>query len=223
MPLIDLEVYLTTGSHIGTKIKSGDMKKHIFKVRADGLAVLDVNEIDKRIEMASNIISQYEPNKVVVVTEKMYGFKAADLFSKLLGTKTIKGRFVPGTFTNIEGKDFMEPELVVVIDPRVDKQAIIEAKKIKAFVLALASTDNSLRNIDFVIPINNKGRKSIALVFYLLTREVLKKKGIIKQDKDFKYSVEDFEYDLTDEDQQKLKRLTAIKRVSRKKGKKRKK
>ena len=37
--LIDVETYLKSGVHIGTKFKSGDMRRYIFKKRKDGLMV----------------------------------------------------------------------------------------------------------------------------------------------------------------------------------------
>jgi small subunit ribosomal protein S2 len=219
--LLPNDEYLTTGSHIGTKVKTGDMERYVYKIRSDGLTVMNIEDIDKRIEIAAKFIARFPMDKVVVVSERLYGFKAADMFAKLLGAKSKKGRFVPGTFTNLTAKHFFEPKLVIVVDPNVDKQAIKEAKKTKAVVIALCSTDAKLRNVDYVIPINNKGKKSVALAFYLLTREIMKTRGDISKDEEFPYKIDDFEYQITEKDNQRMKRLALIKRMNRrKKGKK---
>ena len=197
--MVPLEQYLKTGAHIGTKFKTGDMARYIFKKRKDGLNVLDVENIDERIKIVAEFIGRYDLEKLVAASRRAYGQKPVEQFVKLVGGKAIKGRFVPGTFTNPAGKEFIEPSIVIVTDPEVDNQAVTEATKVKAPVVALASTNNSLKNIDLIIPINNKGRKSLALVYWLLAREILKKKGTIKKDDEFEDKLKDFEYSLKEE------------------------
>ncbi len=197
--LVELDRYLKTGSHIGTKFKTGDMKRYIFKKRHDGLNVLDVENIDKRIQIAAEFISRYEAPRIIVVSRRVYGQKPAEAFAKAIGARVIKGRFVPGTFTNPLGKEFIEPEVVIVTDPEADSQAVTEAVKLRIPVIALASTNNSLKDIDLIIPINNKGRKSLALTYWLLAREFMKHKGEIKKDDEFSIAIEEFEYELKEE------------------------
>jgi small subunit ribosomal protein SAe len=38
------------------------------------------------------------------------------------GSQSIAGRFTPGTFTNQITKQFREPRLLIVTDPRTDSQ-----------------------------------------------------------------------------------------------------
>ncbi|MBN2067856.1 MAG: 30S ribosomal protein S2 [Candidatus Diapherotrites archaeon] len=194
--LIELDKYLKTGSHIGTKFKTGDMQKYIFKQRKDGLRVLDVSTIDERIRAVASFLSRFEPSKVIAISRKVYGQQPVKEFSEAIGAKAMTARFVPGTFTNPSAKGFVEPGVIIVADPESDKQAIEESVKLRIPVVGLCSTNNYLRNIDVAIPINNKGRKSIALVFFLLAREILKEQGKIKKDTDFKKEPEDFEYKL---------------------------
>lgn len=192
--LVPTEKYLTTGSHIGTVFKNGDMQRFIFKKRKDGLYVLDVENIDKRIQIAAQFLSQFQPKKIVVVARRLYSQTPAKKFSELLGCTAITGRFIPGTFTNPRQKNFVEPSVVIVTDPEADNQAVSEATKQRIPIVALASTHNSLRFVDFAIPVNNRGRKSLALVFWTLSRELLKSHGDIKADSDFSASMEEFEY-----------------------------
>lgn len=194
--LVPLEKYLKAGAHIGTKFKAGDMRRYVFKRRKDGLNVLDVETIDERIKIAAKFIAEFDLPKIVAVSRRTYSQTPAKEFAKALGTRALTGRFVPGTFTNPRAKEFVEPGIVIVSDAELDSQAIKETVKVKAPVVALSSTNNSLKNIDLVIPINNKGRKSLALAYWLLAREILKHKGLIKADGEFSPKLSDFEYEL---------------------------
>ncbi len=192
--LVPAKKYLQTGSHIGAKFKSHGMKKYIFKNRKDKLKVLDVDTVDERIRIASRFLASFPPEKIVAVSEKEYGHRAVKEFANAINAKALTGRFVPGTFTNPETNSFIEPAVLIVTDPNADRQAVKEAMKIRIPVVALCSTDNKTSNIDLIIPINNKGRKSIALAFWLLAREFLKEIKVISKDEEFKKSVEEFEF-----------------------------
>ncbi len=192
--LVELDEYLKTGSHIGTKFKTGDMRRYIFKQRRDGLKVLDVETIDSRLKIAAKFLAGFDLAGIVAVARKTYGQQPAKMFAEAIGGKVILGRFVPGTFTNPNAKKFVEPKAVIVTDPESDRQVLKEVQKTKAPVVAMCSTNNILRTIDLAIPINNKGRKSIALAYFLLAREILKEKGLLKKKEDFSKKLEDFEY-----------------------------
>lgn len=192
--LVPTKLYLQVGAHIGTKFKSEGMRRFIFKSRPDKLKVLDVNTIDERLRLAAKFLSRYEKEKIIVVSRKPYSSIAVKKFSELTGTKAYVGRFIPGTFTNTKAKSFVEPEVVFVVDPGIDSQAIKEAKSIKVPVVALCSTDNSTKDIDLIVPINNNGRQSIALAFYILAHEILKEKKEVKSESEFKAKLTDFEY-----------------------------
>ncbi len=194
--LVEMDEYLKTGCHIGTKFKTGDMRRYIFKQRRDGLKVLDVETIENRLRIAARFLANFDAAGIVVVARKTYGQEPAKKFAEAIGGKAVLGRFVPGTFTNPNAKKFVEPKVVIVTDPDSDKQVLREVQKTKAPVVAMCSTNNNLTTIDLVIPINNKGRKSLALAYFLLAREILKEKGTIKKNEDFEKKLEDFEYKL---------------------------
>ncbi|MEK6820866.1 MAG: 30S ribosomal protein S2 [archaeon] len=193
-----IEKYLTTGAHIGTRFKSGDMARYIYKQRKDGLKVLDVQVIDERVKQVGKFLAKFDPKKIVVVSRKVYGKTPAEQFAKSIGGYAITGRFVPGTFTNPEGKEFIQPQLVIITEPESDAQAITEASHVRSIVVALASTNNVLTNVDVVIPINNKGRKSLALVYWLLAREFMVQTHQIPSEDAFPTPLEDFEYPMKD-------------------------
>ena len=67
------------------------------------------------------------------------------------------------------------------MDVYADRNALADANKIGIPVIGLCDTNNTFNNVDFVIPCNNKGYKSLGLIFHLLAREILKEKGISKE------------------------------------------
>ncbi|MDD2626480.1 MAG: 30S ribosomal protein S2 [Candidatus Methanomethylophilus sp.] len=191
--LVDEDVYLTSGVHIGTQQKSADMKDFIYKVRQDGLYVLDVKKTDDRIRAAAHFLAGFNPQRILVASARQYGQRPAREFSKAIGAPAFAGRFVPGTLTNPINPSYMEPDVLVVTDPAADKQALAEALNLGIPIVALCDANNETRNVDLVVPTNNKGRRALACVYWLLTREVLIARGDIKDPTDFKMEIEDLE------------------------------
>jgi len=190
------EIYMTSGAHIGTRQKTSDIKEFIYKVRNDGLYIIDVKKTDERIKTAAKFLAKYDPSTVLVVSVRQYGQKPISMLSEHTGIQLLDGRFRPGTLTNPSAKGFLEPELVIVTDPLADVQALHEAKNIGIPVVGLCDTNNETKYLDIVIPTNNKGRRALALVYWLLTRAILKEQGKIKSYEDFKPVVEDFEAEI---------------------------
>ncbi|MFH1684694.1 MAG: 30S ribosomal protein S2, partial [Candidatus Micrarchaeota archaeon] len=187
------ELFLEAGVHIGTKMRTNDMRDFIFKRRDDGLYILDLRKSADRIMEAAKFVAQFKPEEVTVVASRIYSGNPASRFAALTGVSVIAGRYVPGTMTNIQDKRFIEPKLIIVCDPKGERQAIKESKQTGAKVIGFCDSDNETRNIDLVVPVNNKGKRSLALVFYILTRELMMSQGTIKSYEDFKYNVSYFE------------------------------
>jgi len=194
--LVPEDEYLSSGVHIGTQQKNAAMEPFIFRVRNDGLFVLDVESTDKRIRTAARFLSNYDPEDVVFVSARQYGQKPVQVIEDELGCNAIPGRFMPGMMTNPETRTFFEPEVIVLNDPVGDAQALREALNIGIPVIALCDTNNQLKNVDLCIPTNNKGRRSLALVYHLLAREMAKEWSRVDSDDDFDLEVEDFEASL---------------------------
>jgi small subunit ribosomal protein S2 len=189
--LIPVDEYLAAGVHIGTQQKTEDMKRFVYRVRPDGLYVLDVKTTDERIRIAAKFLSKFDPARVLVVSARQYGQFPATMFAKVTGAKSVVGRFIPGTLTNPEYRDFVEPDVVVVTDPIGDSQAVKEAVDVGVPVIAMCDTNNMTTHIDIVIPTNNKGRKALALIYWLLAKEITKLRG-----QQTGYGVKDFEIEI---------------------------
>ena len=180
-PLIPVEEYLAAGVHIGTQQKNKDMMKFIYRVRGDGLYILDIQATDERVKTAAKFLAQYEPAKILVVTSRQYGQYPAKMFADAIGGMAVIGRFIPGMLTNqrLHGLTrYVEPDVIVATDPIGDAQAITEAVQVGIPIVALCDTNNMTKYIDVVIPTNNKGRKALSMIYYLLTREVLRLRGV---------------------------------------------
>ncbi len=189
--LVPVEDYLAAGVHIGTQQKSQDMMKFIYRVRGDGLYILDIQQTDERIKTAAEFIAKFDPAKIFVVTSRQYGQYPAKKFAAAVGGRSKVGRFIPGMLTNQRIPNYVEPDVLIVTDPIGDSQAINEAVQCGVPVIALCDTNNITKYIDLVIPTNNKGRKALSLIYYLLTREVLKTRGVQTS-----LTMEDFEIEL---------------------------
>ena len=191
--LLPQDDLLSAGIHIGTKIKTKDMEPFIYRVRPDGLFVLDLNKTDERIRVAAKFLARFEPSKIAVVAARLYAREPVSKFCKVVGCIPITGRFIPGMLSNPLYPERIEPDVIVVSDPRADSQAVKEASILGLPVVALCSTDNSFGYIDLVIPTNNKGRRALAVIYWLLARQVLRERGEIPSDGDIPLSIEDFE------------------------------
>jgi small subunit ribosomal protein S2 len=190
--LIGNEVYLKAGVHIGTKFKTKYMEPYIFKVRPDGLAVLNMSSIDTRLKEVSSFIAQFEPKDILVVARRENAWKPAILFGRMTGTKIVTARYPPGMLTNPNLEGFIEPKLLIATDPWPDRNSIKDARKMNIPVVAFCDTNNTTQDIDVVMPCNNKGKKSLGLVFYLLGREYMLKRGLIKKEEELSYKIDDF-------------------------------
>ena len=154
--LVPRDQYLAAGIHIGTQIKTQDMIPFIYRITRSGLYVIDIRKTDARLRVAANFISRYDPSKVLIVSARRYGHQPIKKFSELLGSHYVAGRFVPGTLTNHTSYQYVEADLVVITDPRADRQALKESVIAKIPTVGLGDTDNNTINIDVVVPTNNR-------------------------------------------------------------------
>lgn len=185
--LVPLDDYLKVGLHIGNRYKTADMAPFIYKIRPDGLPILNVEEINRRVILAINVIKNYKPEEILVVCRRENGWKAVKLFSNLTGVKVFAGRYPPGILTNPDLEEFMEVKLIIAVDPWPDKNVVEDAFRLGVPVVAFCDTNNEAKNIDLVVPCNNKGKKSLGLLFWIIAREYMK-----SLDLDFKCNVDDF-------------------------------
>jgi len=200
--LMPRDTLLSAGIHIGTRMKTKDMEQFIYRVRPDGLFVLDVKKTDERIRIAAKFLSRFEPSRIAVATARLYAHEPAKKFCEVTGATPIVGRFIPGLLSNPLYPNRIEPNVLIVSDPRADSQAVKEAASAGIPVIALCSTDNEFSGIDLVIPTNNKGRRALAVIYWLLARQILRERGELPPDKDLPLTVEDFEEKISKEEEE---------------------
>jgi len=200
--LLPRDTLLSAGIHIGTRMKTKDMEQFIYRVRPDGLFVLDVKKTDERIRVAAKFLARFEPSRVAAAAARLYAQEPVRKFCELTGAIPVVGRFIPGLLSNPLYPNRIEPDVIIVSDPRADSQAVKEASSVGVPVVALCSTDNDFSGVDLVIPTNNKGRRALAVIYWLLARQILRERGELPQDKDPPLTIEDFEAKISKEEEE---------------------
>ena len=191
---------LATGIRVGTQVKTKFMKSFINTASPEGLYMLDLDITLERIKTAARFINRLGTDKLIVCTGRRYAETPVEKFCEMLGSKKLMGRFMPGTLTNPSLPYYIEPKLVLISDPQVDEQAITEATNAGIPVIGIANTDNITSKLDVIIPANNRGRKALATVYWLLVRQILIERGELKENEPMKYEIDDFETKITEEE-----------------------
>lgn len=168
--LAPIEDYLKASIHLGTRVITPDMRKYVYRRRADGLAVFNTALLDDKIKEGAEFLSQFSPDQILVICKRESGWKAVKKFAEVTGIKSFTKKYPAGILTNTTLQDFMEADLLLICDPWLDKNALQDANKIKVPVLSICDTNNFTRGIDKIIPGNNKSAKSLGFIFYLLTK-----------------------------------------------------
>ncbi|MEM0095515.1 MAG: 30S ribosomal protein S2 [Candidatus Bathyarchaeia archaeon] len=200
--LLPRDTLLSAGIHIGTRMKTKDMEQFIYRVRPDGLFVLDVKKTDERIRVAAKFLARFDPSRVAAAAARLYAQEPVRKFCELTGAIPVVGRFIPGLLSNPLYPNRIEPDVIIVSDPRADSQAVKEASSVGIPVVALCSTDNDFSGVDLVIPTNNKGRRALAVIYWLLARQILRERGELPPDKDPPLTIEDFEAKISKEEEE---------------------
>ncbi len=185
------DAFLAAGVHIGALKKMRMMDRFVYKMRSDGLYVLDMEKIEQRLEVAGKFIARYDPARVLVVAGREYAQAPAKKFADLIGAKHRLGRYMPGTMTNPNLDEFTEPQLLVASDPLVDRQAVKEAGQVNVPTVVLCDANNQTQFVDLIVPCNNKGRRSLAAVYIALATHVLRARGTIAEDAELEVDLEE--------------------------------
>ena len=179
--LVPVEDYIKYGCYIGTKVITPHMRQFVYKRRNDGIAIFDVNKIDSKLKEFIKTLVKYKPEDFIIACKREAGWNAVKKFSELTGVRVFLKKYPAGILTNSVLPDFFETEIVFVVDPWLDKNAMNDGKIIKKHFLGLCDTNNYTFGINHFIPCNNKAAKSIGLIMHVLAREYMKAHKIEKE------------------------------------------
>ncbi len=188
--LVPLTDYIACSVHLGTKVITPDMRKFVYKRRADGLAVLNTNLIDDKIREGVKFLNEFSAEDIFIACKREAGWPAVEKFAEVTGIRAFMKKYPSGIITNLRLENFFEPKLAVICDPWVDKNALNDANIIRIPVLGICDTNNYAKGMTHVMVGNNKSRKSVGLILFILAREYLKAQGKTKEAKAL--NMEDF-------------------------------
>jgi small subunit ribosomal protein SAe len=190
----DIKMLLSCKSHLGDQNCNPKMERYVYKKRnGDGVNVINLAKTYEKLILAARVIVAIEnPADVCVISTPQIGQRAVLKYARFTGANAISGRFTPGTFTNQIQKNFIEPRLLIVTDPRQDSQAVIEASYVNIPTIAFCNTNCPVKFVDVVIPCNTNTTESVGLMYWLLAREVSRLRGTLERSKPWDVMVDLF-------------------------------
>jgi len=198
----DLKKMLACAVHVGNTNLASGHERYVHSRNEAGNHIIDLRKTWEKLVLAARaIVAVPNPKDVCVVGLNAGSGAVAPIaqravlkFGKYCDARSVVGRFTPGTLTNQIQTHYFEPSLLIISDPVKDHQPLMESSYMNIPVIAFTNTHHSLRNIDIAIPCNTESANGIALMYWLLAREVLRLQGQVPRSQEWDVMVDMFIY-----------------------------
>ncbi len=185
------EAIRKNGVRIGLPKHNKYLERYIIKRINQKLVLFNSKVIEEKIRLATNLISQYDRSKVLLVAGLEDAYYGVYNFAKMFRINVILGQYPAGSMTNFNSRNYIEPKCVIVTNPSLSRNAILDAAKINATIIGIINADDKLTYIDLAIPGNNKSGRSISTILYAIGYYLSRNNEEEKAEFD-KISLEDF-------------------------------
>eukprot|EP00127_Corallochytrium_limacisporum_P004211 Clim_evm156s157 gene=Clim_evmTU156s157 len=198
----DILKMLAAEVHIGTPNCGFQFEKYVYSRSASGHHIINFRKTWEKLLLAARVLAAIEnPQDIVALGSRTIAQRAILKFAAHTGCTAVAGRYTPGTFTNYIQRAYKEPRILVVHDPYVDHQPIVEASYVNIPVIAFCDSDTPMKNVDIAIPCNNKSVHSTGLMWWFLAREVLRLRGTLNRNTEWDIMPDLYFYRSPDEQQ----------------------
>ena len=162
MAVVSMKQLLEAGVHFGhqTRRWNPKMAPYIFTER-NGIYIIDLQKTVVKLEEAYNFVRDLsvEGKSVLFVGTKKQAMDSVKEEAERAGAYYVNARWLGGI------KDMEQiPGCLFIVDPRKEKIAVAEAKKLGIPVVAIVDTNCDPDDVDYVIPGNDDAIRAVKLI-----------------------------------------------------------
>lgn len=169
MSVISIKEMLEAGVHFGhqTSRFNPKMAEYIHTER-NNVHIIDLQKTEEKINEACHVVSKVAScgGKVLFVGTKEQAKDSIKEEADRCGMQYVNNSWVEGTLVNIGNIQIIEclPDVLFVVDPETERNAIEEAHELGIPVVAIVDTNGNPEDVDYIIPGNDDAIRAIKFI-----------------------------------------------------------